>query len=90
MARKLRPETVTRTVPGFRPKSLEARFVDEATFRDYHKRRRDIERLWPACFFADAETSRDIAGMRRNALDALRAEMRAAISTGISGYLIAI
>ena len=61
-------------------------FVDEQNFRYFRSQWAEIDRLWPAC--SDLEHSAVYEGLRENARDALRAEMRSVTVLGIPAYMI--
>ncbi len=63
-----------------------AKFVDYTTFRDFHRKRVEINRRWPAC--GDPQHWAVIAGLRKTAREELYAEMREAVSVGPASYLI--
>ena len=89
MARRARAGT---RVP-IRTATRAVKFVDKANWDHYHRRWREIDAELPLLFDLESLTdgSQDvIRDLRENARAALRAEMRAVVSTGRAMYLIPV
>jgi hypothetical protein len=64
------------------------RLVDEETFLEYHRRRREIARLLPS--LVDLDSAEITAGVRAAALRALRDEIRDKFITGPAIYAVPV
>ena len=92
MARRPRNTKAGTRVPAFHA-GLAPKFVDEANWAPYHRRWREIDQTFPVLFDRGSLTdgSNDaVQGLREFARAALRAELRAAVSTGRAMFLIPV
>ena len=87
MARRPRAPSADGTRVPFKLNPRRFLLVDRTNFEDYQKRWREIDRTWPPF---DMENVALIAGLRQNARELLRSEIRRATNVGPAEYIIAV